>query len=185
MRFRKGATLDPGEVSDRRGLGPGVALGGGGGIVGLVIALLLAVGGFGGGSSGNGLDLAGSGSSDLARTCQTGADANQRQDCRIVAVVNSVQDYWSHGLPGYKPAQTVFFTGQTQTGCGPATSDVGPFYCPADDSVYIDLGFYDELRQRFGARGGPFAEAYVIAHEYGHHVQDLLGTTSRIRPGSG
>lgn len=165
---------------------PGVALGGGGGLIGLVIALLFAFGGLGGGGGGgNGFGLRGENNTDLARNCQTGADANQRQDCRIVAVVNSVQDYWSGAVRNYQPATTVFFEQQVQTGCGGATSAVGPFYCPADAQVYIDLGFYDELRTRFGAQGGPFAEAYVIAHEYGHHVQKLLGTSERVQPGEG
>ena len=187
MRFRSGAKLDTGEISDRRGSGlsPAVALGGGGGIVGLIVAVLIVFSGLGGGGGTGGFDLAGQGSGDLARNCRTGADANQREDCRIVAVVNSVQEYWSQALGGYRSADTVLFTGQTQTACGAATSAVGPFYCPADQHVYIDLGFFDELRQRFGARGGPFAEAYVIAHEYGHHVQNLMGTNRRVGPAQG
>jgi predicted metalloprotease len=116
----------------------------------------------------------------LSATCKTGSDANQREDCRIVGVVNSVQAYWNDQLRGYREAPTRFFTGQTSTGCSGATAAVGPFYCPRDETVYIDLDFYDELRTRFGARGGAFAEAYVITHEYGHHVQHLLGTDERV-----
>jgi uncharacterized protein len=187
VKFRKSARLDTGQVSDQRGaggggfpIGPGMAIGGGGGIVGVILTILLVLGGFnGGGSTGSGITVNGAGNAkDLSAECQTGADANQNQDCRIVGVVNSVQQYWSTQINGYTDATTVFFSGQTSTGCGEATSDVGPFYCPNDQHVYIDLGFYQELRSRFGARGGPFAEAYVIAHEYGHHVQQLLGTSA-------
>ncbi|MCA1692755.1 MAG: neutral zinc metallopeptidase [Actinobacteria bacterium] len=121
--------------------------------------------------------------SDLSAECQTGEDANQRDDCRIVGVINSVQEYWSGTLPGYRRTNTVFFTGGTSTGCGSATSAVGPFYCPLDEKVYIDLGFYEDLRTRFGAQGGPFAEAYVIAHEYGHHVENIQGVLERSRDG--
>jgi predicted metalloprotease len=174
MDFSRGARLDPSQVSDRRGAGGRIALGGGGlGIVGLLVALLLGV---------SPADLTGTGtsdqpasSSDLAERCRTGEDANRDDDCRVVGVANSVQAYWKTAVHGYQPAETVLFTDATSTGCGNATSQVGPFYCPADDTVYLDLGFWRELRTTFGARGGPFAQAYVIAHEYGHHVQDLLG----------
>ena len=116
------------------------------------------------------------------RTARRARTPTTRQDCRIVADVNSIQRYWAGSAARELHAgDTVFFTGSIQTGCGSARSQVGPFYCPADKQVYIDLGFFDELQSQFGAQGGPFAEAYVIAHEYGHHVQDLLGD-ARARP---
>ena len=187
VRFRKDAQLDTSQVSDRRGARSiGLPVAGGGGIVGVILVLLtlyLNSGGGGGAPSINGISLGGA-EGDLSGECQTGEDANQRQDCRIVGVVDSVQAYWGQRLPDYTKSTTVFFTGQTNTGCGFASSDVGPFYCPVDQTVYIDLGFYDELRSRFGATGGPFAEAYVIAHEYGHHVEDLMGLLAQGNGGA-
>ena len=198
MKFRKTARLDPSQIDDRRGAGGGLggglgggpmAIGGGGiGVIVIVVALLLGVDPFAGGAGGlgglNGLDNVslGSGSSgtELQQSCRTGADANDKQECGVVADVNSIQSYWAKQLGSqYSPATTVFFTGGVQTGCGQATSAVGPFYCPRDHRVYIDLGFFSDLQTKFGAQGGPFAEAYILAHEYGHHIQDLTGTLDR------
>jgi len=183
VRFRRSARLDPSQVSDRRGAAP-LAIGGGG-VIGLIFLLMqMFAGGGGGGTFGSLDDVTSNGvTSEVAEECRTGADANERDDCRIVGVVNSVQAYWQERLPGYREATTTFFTGSVQTGCGGASSAVGPFYCPPDEGVYIDLGFYDELRSRFGAQGGPFAEAYVIAHEYGHHVENLLGVLGQAAAG--
>ena len=157
--------------------------------MGLVIYLLMSL--LGGGGLGQLAPLderqvgRGDTPSEVSEECRTGADANERQDCRIVAVVNSVQRFWSgvfeRSGERYRFVDTVFFTDQVETGCGFASSQVGPFYCPADEQVYIDLGFFDELQSRFGAGGGEFAQAYVIAHEYGHHVQNQLGVLESIR----
>jgi predicted metalloprotease len=191
VTFNDDAGLDTSQVSDQRGGGGGfpggIAVGGGGlGIVGLIIYLVInALGGSGAGSPGTGQGAVPA--QQLAQECRTGQDANTRTDCRMVGYVNSVQAYWSAQFKAsgkrYTNATTVLFTGATQTGCGNATSDVGPFYCPADQHVYLDLGFFDDLKTRFGAQGGPFAQAYVIAHEYGHHVQDLLGIMDRAGAG--
>jgi uncharacterized protein len=188
--FKKGAKLDPGQVEDRRGMrgmrgGRGVAVGGGAGAVGVIVILLISL------LSGGNIDLdalqsldgviaGGQQQGQVHDECKSGQDAEQSKICRLIGTVNSIQAYWSRVIDGYRPANTVFFSDSTDTGCGFATADVGPFYCPADEKVYVDLGFFQELQARFGAEGGPFAEAYVLAHEYGHHVQDLLGILDRI-----
>jgi len=196
MRYDEGADLDTSSVEDVRGGGGfggrGVAFGGGGlGLVGVVIYILIQV--LGGSDGGNGAGVAGfpaidqgrsANNDELAQECRTGADANSSVECAVVADINSIQDYWGQVLgPRYVPADTVFFSGATQTRCGAASSGTGPFYCPADQLVYIDLSFFDQLRTQFGAEGGLFVDAYVLAHEYGHHVQDLLGTNQQVTPG--
>jgi predicted metalloprotease len=184
MGFNPDARLDPGQVQDRRGRGGTIAIGGGlGGIALVVIALLLGV-------DPTNLpidtttDTGPNPSSDI-NACTTGEEANQSEDCRIVGYVNSVQAYWADAFAAsgeqYAEADTVIFSDAVSTGCGQATSAVGPFYCPTDQHVYLDLGFFDQLETRFGAEGGRFAEAYVVAHEYGHHVQNLLGALTGSR----
>jgi len=184
MRFRGNAALNPAEVIDQRGAGGGlggflpfpILLGGGGvlGLIGLVLVGALLAGGGGTSSSSPAASP-----SDLASQCTTGAAADQRSDCRVVAVVNSVQDYWTSALPAhgfrYVDAPTVLYTDYASTGCGEAQGSDGPFYCPADKRVYLDLAFFDDMKTVLGAEGGTFAQAYVIAHEYGHHVQDIMG----------
>jgi uncharacterized protein len=201
MRFDENAQLDTSNIDDLRGSGGGgggglggrVAIGGGGlGIIGLILYFLLSALGGGGGSvalpSPSGLEAIPSGqtgdTSTAASACRTGSQANTQLDCEVVAVVNSLDNYWSDTFARsgqrYTPPRTVFFNGGVNTGCGGATSDTGPFYCPADKRVYIDLSFFDQLKTQFGATGGAFVNAYVLAHEYGHHVQDLLGIEKQV-----
>jgi uncharacterized protein len=187
MSFNPNASLDPSQVSDTRGSGGlgGRGLAVGGGSVGLVLTLLyVLLGGNLSDVTGPGVDSAPQESgANLAQECKTGQDANQRDDCRVVGYVNSIQKFWRDEFAKsgaqYTPAQTVLYSNQVSTGCGVASSQVGPFYCPSDQHVYLDLGFFNELHTRFGAKGGPFAEAYVVAHEYGHHIQDLQGNLSQ------
>jgi predicted metalloprotease len=182
MTFRDDSKLDPSQVQDARGggyAGPLIVGGGGIGLLILIASLLLGVDPYAGNDPAAG-PLEGAPS---IQECRTGADANRRADCRIVGFVDSIQKYWTDEFDRrgdtYLPATTVIYTGSVAAGCGIASGAAGPFYCPTDGKVYLDLSFFDDLQTRFGARGGPFAEAYVVAHEYGHHVQDLLGLLER------
>ncbi|MFB7411262.1 MULTISPECIES: KPN_02809 family neutral zinc metallopeptidase [unclassified Streptomyces] len=193
MQFDDDADLDTSEVKDVRGSRiPGGRATVGGGIIGfiaLILGLFLGVGPdqLGLSSGGDEPAASASGAAQVDQACKKGSDANTREDCRIVAVVNSVQDFWRSEYTRrggtYGNASTVMFSQRVPTACGSATSAVGPFYCPGDRQVYLDLGFFDELRTKFGSTGGPFAQAYVVAHEYGHHIQNLMGTLSRAQDG--
>jgi predicted metalloprotease len=181
MTFRRRVRLDPGRVRDLRGRGirgGGIALGGGLGTLILVAALLVFGGDLGElAGLGTGLSEGPVGSQEISE-CRTGEDANRRQDCRLLGAVQSLDAYWSEAHRGqgtFQQPGVQVFSDAVSTACGSATSQVGPFYCPLDQTIYIDLGFYEDLENRFGAEGGPFAEMYVVAHEYGHHMQNLLG----------
>lgn len=188
MSFNDNANLDTSQVSSGGGGGRRGGLAVGGGIGGLLIVLVGAYFGVdlsgvngSGVTTGQGADggsVPGT-ASTLSSQCRTGADANRDAECRVVGTVNSVQAYWQQALPTYgvryAPSKTVLYQGQTASACGTASNAVGPFYCPTDREVFIDASFFDELTSRFGADNGALAQEYVVAHEYGHHVQDILG----------
>jgi uncharacterized protein len=195
MSFNDNADLDTSQVEGGGGgggmfgggmPGGGIAVGGGAGGI-LLLILYFVFGGLsdsGGGSTSSGqlqqgqVQAGGSQAGDFSQ-CRTGADANRDAQCRVIGTVNSVQAYWATELPrhgtSYSPSNTVLYSGSTQSRCGTASNQVGPFYCPLDRKVYIDASFFNELTSRFGADDGALAQEYVVAHEYGHHVQDLLG----------
>lgn len=184
MSFNDNVRFDPSRVRDRRGSRRGVAIGGGlgGGLI-LLLSLFFGPGvvnqlGLDGGT-GQGVQPD---SESAITSCQTGEDANARLDCRILGTAESLDSFWGPYLEPYGIQYTQpgveLFTGQTNTGCGAATSAVGPFYCPADEFTYYDTAFFDDLVTRFGASAGPLAQEYVIAHEFGHHIQNLTGALS-------
>jgi hypothetical protein len=190
MELNENADIDTSQIEDQRGSGGGGGgFGGlpigGGGLLGIVVTVLLAlVGGYFGINN-----LSGSGSSgqsdntNLKQECSQ-SDALKQLDCRNTLYVNSIQAFWTKAEPqyfgkDYQKAKTVFFSDQVSTGCGAADSGTGPFYCPSDNKVYIDLTFYKQLADQLGAPG-EFAQPYVLAHEYGHHIQDLVGTEDKM-----
>jgi predicted metalloprotease len=181
MTFNDNAKLDTSRVS-KRGRNTGIAVGGGGAVV--VIGLFLL-------SQFLGVDLTGLAGgaqqgqpTEEALDCYTGVDANSKIDCLMVGAENSLNDYWTDEAPALgvaftPPTKFNLFTDSIGTGCGQASSATGPFYCPPDQSIYVDTSFFDELRNRFGATGGTLSEMYVVAHEYGHHIQNLAGVMDR------
>ncbi len=191
--------VDLSNVDDRRGggggMGGGVAIGGGAGVIGLIVYVLVAV--LGGGSAGGGLpavpldtvpglgSAAGAESSqDLLARCNTDGALDRYTDCRLIKTFQVADTVWTDEFARrsleYATPRLAFFSSRTQTGCGPATADVGPFYCPADQEIYFELGFLEVLQSTFGATGD-FAQAYIVAHEFGHHLQNLLGIEPRVR----
>ncbi len=184
MTFNEGMQIDTSTASSSGG-GRGMALGGGiGGLLIVVLALFLGVDPGGvvtqqpinvGGASAPGFDL---------NQCRTGSDANKYVQCRVVATGNSVDAVWEQLMRKYTRPQLRLFSSQVNTGCGPATTEVGPFYCPLDKTAYFDTDFFSELVDRFGSSGGPLAQEYVVAHEYGHHVQNLQGILGRSQQGA-
>lgn len=190
MKWRRGQGRD--QIEDRRGQGGGTFGGGGssfplprmgtgigGGLLGIIVVIVLFATGVLGGGSG----APSQGANGAVRL--PGAPDPEADLVDFMGfVVDNVQDFWRQDLQTdgrtYQTTKLVLFDGQTQSGCGLASTETGPFYCPVDRKVYIDLGFFQELRTQFHA-SGDFAEAYVIAHEFGHHVQTLLGTEERVR----
>jgi uncharacterized protein len=180
MTFNDDANLGKSKVQ-RRGRTTGMAAGGGG--IGIIIVLFIIsqvtgvdVTSLLGGGGGTGSDQPRASSP----SCETGADANANVSCLLDGAYVTLDDYWiteakTLGISYHSP-ELVDFQSQTSTGCGTASTSSGPFYCPPDETIYIDTAFYDELRSQFGASGGPLAELYVVAHEWGHHIQQLSGT---------
>lgn len=195
MSFEEGVGLDTGQVTGGGGGRGGVVVGGG---IGMLLIVLLGMF-FGVDLTGvvpsgtNPLDpgnvtTGGQESTESFNQCKTGADANRDDTCRIIGTVNSVQAYWNEALPAeqrrqYRAAKAVIFSGSTQSACGTASSQTGPFYCPADERVYIDASFFQVLSQQFGADNGALAQEYVIAHEYGHHIENILGVLGQAQDG--
>jgi predicted metalloprotease len=199
VRFNPKADISGGRVKDVRGGGGGTgamgslpmgALTGGGigtTVVVIIIFVITQLAGGGGGVGATGPAQ----TTDRYAACKTGADANKNADCARQAVALSLEAYWSKLLPAQTgkqlaPTQIETFTGSTSTGCGAASKDVGPFYCPTDQTIYLDTTFFaDVLQGQLNGPSGAFVEPYVIAHEFGHHIQNVLGTMSRVKTQSG
>lgn len=174
-----------GNLDDRRGMSTKGKFAAGGGVIAVVVLLLQFFGGETGQQLAPIVNQLGNGSSQQIEQRELTAQEKQTGDF-MATLLGYTEDTWSqvfaeNNLGKYQKPSMVLFTDAVSTGCGNATSAAGPFYCPADQKLYMDLAFFDELKNRFGAQGGDFAIAYVTAHEIGHHVQTLLGTSQKVR----
>lgn len=202
MSFNDNVQIDAGRARSGGGGmgGRGIAIGGGGGLLALLLAIFapglaeqLGID-TGGGSPGQSQYQQQTGSGGASQPisdeeCSTGADANRNTDCRVIATTEAADQFWGEYLSQYsdidwRQPQLTLFSGGVDTGCGSASSAMGPFYCPADESMYFDTSFFETLESDFGAEGGPLAEQYIVAHEYGHHVQQVTGYLQYSRDGS-
>ena len=174
-------------VDDRRGMRGKGGLIAGGGIVGIIVVLLQLFGGETGQQVASVVNQVAGGNQTQQAVERVELTAEQKKIGEFTAtVLADTEDVWEkvfsqNGLGTYKKPTLVLFTENVSTGCGNATAAVGPFYCPADQKLYMDMDFFEELKSRFGAKGGDFAIAYVMAHEVGHQIQTLLGTSQQVR----
>ncbi len=188
MTFNPNANISSGNVRRRSGgggIGTGGLMLGGGGAGTLIIALILMFTGVLDPSallSGGGMQTGPV--NEQALDCSTGQDANERDECLVQGTIESADDLWQQTAPRngfqWEEPDAIVFEGSVTTACGQASAAVGPFYCPADKTIYIDVSFYEELSSRFGSSGGNLAKEYVVAHEYGHHIQNLDRTMESI-----
>jgi predicted metalloprotease len=174
MTFNDNARVG-GNNARRRGRGAAIAGGGVAGVGAIVVLLLgLFTGGdysslLGGGTTGTAPE-----STEIGN-CETGEDANARDDCRLAAASLALDEYWTAHLEGYREPQLVIVDVATPSACGTASNATGPFYCPPEETVYVDPTFFGILREQYDATAGALGQLYVLAHEYGHHVQALTG----------
>lgn len=168
----------------RRGGGRGAKVGGGVGFAGIAVLLIYLFTGndlsglipmIDGGTQQGG----GQSTETTLEGCTTGADANEDDACRIAAAQLSLDAFWGERVEGYRPPTPVIVDGSTQSACGTASNAVGPFYCPSDEGIYIDPTFFQLLRQQFGASAQQLAQVYIVAHEWGHHIQYITGIMGR------
>jgi predicted metalloprotease len=193
MTFNDDSQLRGGKVKRR---GRTTAIGGGAVGVGAIVVFLIAqftgfdLSGVVGGGSGLTTIQQGGESVDAAPECRTGRDANLRVECRMEGAAESLDTYWtsearSLGI-SYTSPEFFLFQDSTDTSCGQASAATGPFYCPPDRAIFLDTAFYDDLQSQYGSSGGPLAQMYVVAHEWGHHVQQLQGSFANTdRSGTG
>ncbi len=183
MEYRDSADISGASVNraggSRGSAGGRIAVGGGGSLVVLILALIFGLdpSGLLGGSTGTGDAPA----ANPVTQCTRGSDVAKNRECRWNAYMASIGAYWSGAYKGFAASSMTTFSGRVTTGCGAATSSVGPFYCPVDQIIYIDTDYTATLLAQLGAKGGDAAEGYIVAHEYGHHIQNLTGVMAKAQ----
>ncbi|MCU1561182.1 neutral zinc metallopeptidase [Mycetocola sp.] len=191
MTFNPNSDISGGNVKRR---GRGAAVGGGVGIVGVIVVFVVSqlTGVDIGGLVGGGAQSGPTGPDEAITECQTGEDANASVDCLMKGAAASIEDFWAEAYPSvagneYVTPSFILFDQSTTTGCGAASSATGPFYCPPDQTIYIDTTFFQQLREPpFDTTGGTLAQMYIAAHEWGHHIQNISGIMGQAdRTGTG